>query len=301
MINIDEKEDRKNYIGGIDAPVIVLPNPKWKTKYQLWLEKTGRVEPKDISDKPEVEFGILQEEVVRKKFIKDTGYEVIKPEEAIFHKQYDFIGAHLDGLGIDENGNQFVFEAKTSRYGKGWENDSIPPDYQIQVAHYLMVADATYAFIAVLISGCDYHCYKIYRDYELEKEILEREIDFWENNIMKDIPPELTTIEDYNYVEREETIAEAEPETKTLIKQYQDLQSAIKELEEQKEALKLEIIKAMGTSEYLKADNVIVRYQKVESSTIDTKKLRAELPHIAEKYLRKNYSYRLTLKEAKNE
>ena len=118
---------------------------------------------------------------------------------------------------------------------------------------------------------------------------------------MKDIPPELTTIEDYNYVEREETIAEAEPETKTLIKQYQDLQSAIKELEEQKEALKLEIIKAMGTSEYLKADNVIVRYQKVESSTIDTKKLRAELPHIAEKYLRKNYSYRLTMKEAKNE
>lgn len=301
MINIDEKEDRKNYIGGIDAPVIVLPNPKWKTKYQLWLEKTGRVEPKDISDKPEVEFGILQEEVVRKKFIKDTGYEVVKPEEAIYHPQYSFIGAHFDGLGVDEEGNRFVFEAKTSRYGKGWENDSIPEDYQIQVAHYLMVADAPYAFISVLISGCDYHCYKIYRDYELEKEILEREIDFWENNIMKDIPPELTTIEDYNYVEREETIAEAEPETKTLIKQYQDLQSAIKELEEQKEALKLEIIKAMGTSEYLKADNVIVRYQKVESSTIDTKKLRAELPHIAEKYLRKNYSYRLTLKEAKNE
>lgn len=248
-----------------------------------------------------MEFGILQEEVVRKKFIKDTGYEVVKPEEAIFHKQYDFIGAHLDGLGIDENGNQFVFEAKTSRYGKGWENDSIPPDYQIQVAHYLMVADAPYAFIAVLISGCDYHCYKIYRDYELEKEILEREIDFWENYVLKDIPPELTTIEDFNYIEREETIAEAEPETKTLIKQYQDLQSAIKELEEQKEALKLEIIKAMGTSEYLKADNVIVRYQKVESSTLDTKKIRAELPHIAEKYLKKNNSFRLTFKEDKNE
>jgi len=248
-----------------------------------------------------VEFGILQEEVVRKKFIKDTGYEVVKPEEAIYHPQYSFIGAHFDGLGIDENGNRFVFEAKTSRYGKGWENDSIPPDYQIQVAHYLMVADAPYAFVALLISGCDYHCYKIYRDYELEKEILEREIDFWENYVLKDAPPELTTIEDYNYVEREETIAEAEPETKILIKQYQDLQSAIKELEEQKEALKLEIIKAMGTSEYLKADNVIVRYQKVESSTIDTKKLRAELPHIAEKYLRKNYSYRLTFKEAKNE
>ena len=301
MINIDEKEDRKNYIGGIDAPVIVLPNPKWKTKYQLWLEKTGRVEPKDISDKPEVEFGILQEEVVRKKFIKDTGYEVVKPEEAIYHPQYSFIGAHFDGLGVDEEGNQFVFEAKTSPFGKGWENDSIPPDYQIQVAHYLMVADAPYSYIAVLISGCFYHCYKIYRDYELEKEILEREIDFWENYVLKDIPPELTTIEDFNYIEREETIAEAEPETKTLIKQYQDLQSAIKELEEQKEALKLEIIKAMGTSEYLKADNVIVRYQKVESSTLDTKKFRAELPHIAEKYLRKNYSYRLTFKEAKNE
>ena len=49
MLNIDKTEDRKNYIGGIDAPVIVLPNPKWKTKYQLWMEKTGRAEPKDIS------------------------------------------------------------------------------------------------------------------------------------------------------------------------------------------------------------------------------------------------------------
>ena len=32
MLNIDKTEDRKNYIGGIDAPVIVLPNPKWKDK-----------------------------------------------------------------------------------------------------------------------------------------------------------------------------------------------------------------------------------------------------------------------------
>ncbi len=301
MSNIEEVQDRKNFIGGIDAPVIVLPNPRWKTKYQLWLEKTGRAEPKDISEKPEVEFGDMQEEIIRKKFNKDTGYNVIKPEKKIMHPKYNFIGAHFDGLGIDENGNQFVFEAKTSRYGKGWENDTIPPDYQIQVAHYLMVANAPYAFLALLISGCDYHCYKIYRDYELEKIILEKEIDFWENNILKDIPPELTTVEDYNHIERKKTVIEADPETKLIIDKYREIQEAIKKLEEQKEELKLEIIKAMGDNEYLKADNILVRYQKIESSTLDTKKLRAELPHIAERYLRKNNSFRLILKEDKNE
>jgi len=30
MINIDEKEDRKNYIGGIDAPVIIFIAEKYK-------------------------------------------------------------------------------------------------------------------------------------------------------------------------------------------------------------------------------------------------------------------------------
>lgn len=43
-------EFRKEGIGGSDAAAIVGLS-KWKSPYQLWLEKTGQVEAEDISDK----------------------------------------------------------------------------------------------------------------------------------------------------------------------------------------------------------------------------------------------------------
>ena len=42
-------EERKAGIGASDAAAIIGMNP-WKTNIQLWQEKTGEVEPEDISD-----------------------------------------------------------------------------------------------------------------------------------------------------------------------------------------------------------------------------------------------------------
>lgn len=43
-------ESRKKGVGGSDVSTIMGLN-KYKTSYQLWMEKTGRMQPEDISDK----------------------------------------------------------------------------------------------------------------------------------------------------------------------------------------------------------------------------------------------------------
>lgn len=55
--------DRKTFIGGSDAATICGLNP-WKTRYQLWQEKTGQAEPTDLSENERVYWGNVLEEVV---------------------------------------------------------------------------------------------------------------------------------------------------------------------------------------------------------------------------------------------
>ena len=63
----DWLEKRKNYIGGSDASAVVGMNP-YKSNVELWLEKTGKVVPKDISDKPYVKYGTEAEKYLRELF-----------------------------------------------------------------------------------------------------------------------------------------------------------------------------------------------------------------------------------------
>ena len=60
-------EERKSYIGGSDISV-VMGMSRWKTPLALWLEKTGEVEPEDLSKKEAVHFGIKLEALVAEEF-----------------------------------------------------------------------------------------------------------------------------------------------------------------------------------------------------------------------------------------
>ena len=74
----DEKkwlEARREGIGGSDASIIVGLN-RWKSPFQLWLEKTGKAEPEDLSDNEYVYWGKVLEEVVANRFCELTGKKV---------------------------------------------------------------------------------------------------------------------------------------------------------------------------------------------------------------------------------
>ena len=66
------QDARKGSIGGSDAAAIVGLNP-YKSAYALWAEKSGKVEPEDISMKEAVRLGHELEPYVAKRFTEITG------------------------------------------------------------------------------------------------------------------------------------------------------------------------------------------------------------------------------------
>ena len=69
-------------------------------------------------------------------------------------------------------------------------------------------------------------------------------------------------------------------------KEYRELQSMIKQLEEEADALKAEMIaelEAQGT-DTLKADIFTIHWTAYKSSRVDTTALKNELPNIAARY-----------------
>ena len=63
LMTVEEMKDRDKWlkfrnlgIGGSEAAVIVGMN-KWKSPFQLWLEKREEVEPEDLSDNEYVYWG----------------------------------------------------------------------------------------------------------------------------------------------------------------------------------------------------------------------------------------------------
>ena len=106
----DPSADRDKFIGGSDIGAILGLNP-WKSAYTLWAEKTGRIEVEDISDKEAVWWGTNMEELVAKRFCMKTGKKVKKTTYEFSCKEYPFLVAHVDRLGV---GEKFVLECKTT-------------------------------------------------------------------------------------------------------------------------------------------------------------------------------------------
>ena len=137
---------RTHGIGGSDVSIIAGINP-FKSVHQLWLEKTGQVEPEQ-TESEYAHFGTLLEPIVRKEFTARTGIKVRKKHMLLQSEEYPFMYADLDGV-INDNGELAIFEAKTaSQYKMDTWEEEVPAGYILQVQHYMAVTGAKKADIA---------------------------------------------------------------------------------------------------------------------------------------------------------
>lgn len=173
-------------IGGSQAAAACGLDP-YKSRVALWAEKTGRVEPTIAGESAywgtQLESLILKETEVREslKIYSDTGIRAKHPES---------MSGHLDGIGEDNNGRVFVFEAKTVglRSAPLWDNNETPTNYIIQVHHYMTLTGSDQALIAALIGGQQFTTRWIQKDPRIEEAMLNLEGEFWEY-VQKDTPP----------------------------------------------------------------------------------------------------------------
>ena len=139
-------------IGGSDASAVLGMNP-YKTNEELWLEKTGKLEPVDISDKSYVKYGHEAEPLLRELFALDYPEYIVEyyDNNMIRNKKYPWAHASLDGELVDYDGRRGILEIKTtnilqSMQREKWKN-RIPDNYYIQILHYLMVTE--YDFVVL--------------------------------------------------------------------------------------------------------------------------------------------------------
>lgn len=275
---------RTKGIGGSDVSIIAGINP-FKSVYQLWLEKTGQVEPEEEGSEY-THFGTLLEPIVRKEFMERTGIKVRQKHMLLQSEEYPFMFADLDGV-INEDGQLCIFEAKTASAYKQevWEEE-VPASYILQVQHYMAVTGAKKTYIAALVGGNHFFYHVVERDEEMIAKIIVMEKYFWEHHVLAGVEPvadgsEATT-RYFNERFRNsngETI-ELPDEVLPVCEEYDNLTRQIKELEMAKNAAANQLKSYLGEAEAGTVGDRKITWKSVSKNSVDTKRLKSEHPDI---------------------
>ena len=276
-------------IGGSDVSVIAGINP-YRSVYQLWLEKTGQNEPAE-SENEYTHFGTILEPVIRREFMERTGLKVRQKHMLLQSEEYPFMLANLDGV-INLDGEMCIFEAKTASAYKldNWQS-GIPPEYMLQVQHYMAVTGAVKTYIAALIGGNHFEYRLIDRDDEMIAKIITMEKLFWEVNVLDGIAPEIdgtkATTEFFNSkynFSNGQTIALPE-DVITDCEEYSRLSDEISKLTAAKDAICNRIKSLMQNNETGVAGKYKISWKQVISSGFDKTRLKADNPELYKKYV----------------
>jgi len=214
-------EERQNYIGGSEVGSILCVNP-YDSPYDVWEHKVDGKQ-KNISN-AQVYWGHLLEPVIRDEFDNLLQYYtdlyIRSPSTTEHHKKHNFLAGNVDGL-ICQQGNSLdrraILEIKTvsPRMRKYWgeenhdldclqhrvdadkqipglqeEKGKIPDYHYAQCAFYMMLYDLDTTYLAAFFGNeFPWQVYKIERDHEFEKFMLETLINFWQKNVLTGIPP----------------------------------------------------------------------------------------------------------------
>lgn len=260
--------DRKTFIGGSDIAA-VMGVSRWKTPLQLYAEKTGQVEPEDLSNNEAVEMGNELEEVVARMFTKRTGMKVRKAPKIYYIPDLDYIKCQVDRLveGTDE-----LLECKTAGAWKAkeWEGEEIPIEYTLQVNWQLGITGRKIGHIAVLIGGQKFLYKKIEFDADLFSTQKDAAIAFWEM-VQKRIPPAVMA-DDNSFIvnlfpEAGPDMMEASQDVTDAIAMLQQTKAQIIDLEKTKDEIEAKIKAVIGDNAGIKTPEYTAKWMNVKGST----------------------------------
>jgi len=310
LINHDFSVDRSKYIGGSDIGAI-LGLSRFKTPLEVWMEKTGK-ETKRL-DSLHLRFGSFAEEFVASEYSRATGFELLHDESIFIHPEHAFMSAHMDRfvLEVGSSSPTRLLECKTANpFSSGdWGevgSDQVPMSYLCQCIWYMAITGIEKTDLAVLFGNSDFRIYEITRDQGLEELVIAKATTFWNDYVLKDIPPPVQSEADCQTLFSKGDPAksiEAKEETLELTKRLHALNSEIDIREEEISSIKQNIMSQMGEAELLTYQGRTLASWKAPkpSFRLDSKTLELEHPEIASNYkIPVQNSRRLVIKELKN-
>jgi len=285
------EQQRQGYIGGSDAAVIMGMNP-WKNRVQLWQEKTGEMEPADLSENARVQWGIKLEDLVARHWAEVTGRKIRRNNFLLRSERHPWMAAHLDRQVA---GGGFLEVKTAGQVGEWGPSDStlIPDHYMCQVQHYMAVTGDSKCWVAVLIGGSDFRHYTIHRNQPFIAMMVEAQEAFWKlvQNRTPPIPLSVDEAADRWPTADPDTVQHAGMELQEVLQELAGVTKKMQQLKKLEEAMKTKLMNVMGEREVLLVGNLKAATWKNQTSTrLDTTRLKAEQPELAAQYMKESSS-----------
>lgn len=298
-------QERMTGIGGSDAGTILGVN-KWKSKTQLFFEKTNPEMIQEISNDA-IHFGNVLEDVVAEEFAARTGKKVRRDNRMLRHPEHHFMMANLDRVVV---GEKALLECKTtSQYNaEQWEDDNVPAQYLCQIQHYMAVTGFEKAYIAVLIGGQSFIWKEIERDDELIQIIIDAEKDFWENNVQANVIPEIDGSEatsdfiNHMYQDIDNEEIELGSEADTLMKAIESIKEDIKEKQQLQKKYENQLKDALGHNTAGKTAAYLATWKQQTRRNLDKKALEEKYgKEVIDRFYKESEYRVLRIKQIKEE
>ena len=144
-------ELRSQHVGGSDVAALFGLSP-YSSRWQLWMEKSGKLSPEDISGNKAVQAGTFLESGIANWAAHRWSMDLAKVNDYYTVDDCPGMGASFDYIA----NNGAPVEIKWSARGYGWnyngeEIDEAPENYLLQVQHQLACTTSDHAWLVALI------------------------------------------------------------------------------------------------------------------------------------------------------
>lgn len=241
---------RNTGVGASDTAALFDVSPH-KTKRDLWFEKSGFSEGKDISGHWHIRKGHAVEEEIRKIYLDKLGVDMTPA----CYKE-DIMLASLDG----ENENEGILEAKFvgKEVLKKAHEGIVPPHHNIQVQQQLLITGYDKAHY-VCGNGAVYVSVIIKPDRLLQEQIKNKIYEFWELVKTGDCPK----------LSDKDTLYVTDADQRTMFREFKKLYDRKKQLQIEYEKVEKQIknffdhpkvhCEGVTVTAFKKGDNLIKR------------------------------------------
>lgn len=294
---------RGNSIGGSEIAKIAGFS-KYGSALTVFNEKLGLSEK--FKGNIHTKFGNRMEPLIREwvqeDFQTETDIKLLTYEYPymMVHKEYEYFSANIDGLAKLEKSYRYYenldtaeikeipaneligIEIKTASefLKKMWAGEEIPDEYYCQCQWYMGITGLNY-FLIIYLLGKEVKWKVVPRCEDDIKALFEIGKEFWNNNIIKKLPPMPVGLEcetkDILHQQALDNDLEATIGENKLSR-YKDIDEQIKALEKEKEQLKQLIYLDMGDSKKATDGAYKISRFEVKRDKLDLKALKEKYP-----------------------
>ncbi len=286
--------DRRTFLGGSDVAA-VLGLSAWRSPVDVWMEKTGRVDPQaQISPEKRA---ILDRGHKLEPYVIDMGLhklrerghqvELLARNKRYTHPDYPWLQVEIDAE-ILLDGEHVNVDAKTvtgfarSKWGED-DSEDVPMDYAAQFMTGLALTGRRRCLVLALIGLDDVMTFWVHRDDETFGWVLRDLVTFWTVNVMQDVAPEPIRLADVRALHPKDNgrTVEATPELGDKIERIRRLGIEVRMKTAERDELKLEVARYLdGYTRLTKGGQEVATFRAHEETELDTAALRRAHPDL---------------------